>query len=85
MYYADCQANSKSSQIQQNPAKSSKARPKKIKGKSLDFLGFSRPNRAFSVGCADPPGFFLLSPGWAASVVAPFGQSVGQLRHARKR
>jgi hypothetical protein len=25
---------------------------------NLDFLGFSRPNQAFSVGYADPPAFF---------------------------
>jgi hypothetical protein len=59
-------------QIQPNPAKSSQAGPKKIKGKGFDFLGLSCPNRAFSKGSADPPGiFFLFAAAKAASIVAP--------------
>jgi hypothetical protein len=42
-------------QIQQNPAKSGQAGPKKIKEKGPDFLESALPNRAFSIGCADPP------------------------------
>jgi hypothetical protein len=45
------QANPKFFKIQQSRAD---PQPKKIKEKSLDFLGFSCPNRAFSIGYADP-------------------------------
>jgi hypothetical protein len=43
-------------QIVQNPAKPAHARPKTIKEKSLDFLGFSWCKRAFSTGYRDPMG-----------------------------
>jgi hypothetical protein len=52
-------------QIHQNPAKPGQARAKKIKGKGLDCLGFSRPNRAFSTGCLDIPAIFFFRSGFA--------------------
>jgi hypothetical protein len=42
-------------QIFQNPAKPGQARAKKIKEKSLDWLGLASPDRAFSMSSADPP------------------------------
>jgi hypothetical protein len=48
-------------QIEPSRAKPGKARPKTIKGKPADFLGFPCPNRAFSRGCADPLGRKFLS------------------------
>ena len=50
---------SKPTQIFPNLAKSSQARPKKIKG--INFVFLVR-NRAFSMGCADPQGLFFLPP-----------------------
>jgi hypothetical protein len=58
-------------QIWQNPPKPSQETAKKIKEKGLDFLGFSLPDWAFSMGCSDPPGqknlsllLFRWQPSW---------------------
>jgi hypothetical protein len=76
----------KSSQIQQNPAKSSQSQPKKIKGKGLDFLGFSFPNRAFSKAYGESSRFFSLlatvpsrSPMPVATIAASFPSKAGSI------
>jgi hypothetical protein len=52
-------AGSKFSQIQPNLAKSSQSQSKKIKEKSLDFLGFPFPNLAFSKAYGESSRFFF--------------------------
>jgi hypothetical protein len=47
------QAKAKFFKVRPSPAKASQSQSKK---KGLDFLGFSCPNWAFSMGCADPLG-----------------------------
>jgi hypothetical protein len=49
-------------QIYQNPAKPGQNGAKTIKEKGLDSLAFPCPNRAFSIGCADPQGHFFFCP-----------------------
>jgi hypothetical protein len=58
-------------QILQNPAKPGHTQPKRIKEKSLDFLGFSCPKRAFSRGCADPPGQKISSGSIPSQLASP--------------
>src|SRR5271154_6609781 len=49
-------------QIWPSPAERGRKRAKSSKIFALDFLGFSRPVRAFSKTCAEPPGKKILSP-----------------------